>query len=94
MFLFPTTEKEITNIIKNIKSKTSVGLDGIPNSVIKNSAQSITGPVSLLINNSFTSGIFPDSLKHAIIKPIFKKGEKSNIELQAHFVIKWIFKNI
>jgi len=28
---------------------------------------------------NLSSGIFPDRLKYAVVKPLFKKGDKSNI---------------
>ena len=31
-------------------------------------------PLSELINKSFSTGIFPDNFKHAIVTPIFKSG--------------------
>ena len=36
-------------------------------------------PITVLINNSFYHGIFPDELKLARVVPIFKSGDSSNI---------------
>jgi len=32
-----------------------------------------------MCNKSLSSGIFPDRLKYTVVKPLFKKGGKSNI---------------
>ena len=80
MFLYPATEAEIREIIAGIKSKTSQGLDGIPSSVIRQCCDSIASPLCYLVNQSFASGSFPTSLKQALVKPIFKKGEKNLVD--------------
>jgi hypothetical protein len=36
MFLTPTTEEEVVDLIKGLDNKTSIGLDDIPDYVIKN----------------------------------------------------------
>ena len=36
-------------------------------------------PLTYLINNSFTEGIFPVEQKHARVVPIFKAGDPTQI---------------
>ena len=75
MFLFPTDENEISNIIKNLKNKKSTGWDNIPTNVIKAISQFITYPLCHIINKSFLTGVFPNELKKTIVKPVFKKND-------------------
>ena len=71
--------KEIENIIKSLKPKNSSGYDGISTKLIKISSPFISSPVTHICNKSIPSGIFPDCLKYAVVKPLFKKGDKSKI---------------
>jgi len=66
--------KEITSIIKLLKSKTSHGYDEISNKLLK-IVPLTCSPLTYICNKSILSGIFPDSLKFTITKPIFKKGD-------------------
>jgi len=51
------------NKLANLKSGKSPGPDGWPTELIKNTAESISIPLSLLYNKSLTSGVLPDDWK-------------------------------
>ena len=70
---------EIKNIIKSLKSKNTCGYDEISNRVIKLSSPFIISPLTYICNAVLKSGVFPDRLKYAIVKPIHKKGSKTDI---------------
>ncbi|KAK9879321.1 hypothetical protein WA026_004174 [Henosepilachna vigintioctopunctata] len=42
--------------------------------------EEVAKPVTFIINNSLKYGIFPEELKSAIVKPIYKKGDKEEME--------------
>ena len=71
--------KEVENIIKSLKLKNSYGYDEISTKVLKMSSVYISSPLTHICNKSLSQGIFPDRLKYSQIKPLFKKGDKSNI---------------
>lgn len=71
---------EVCEISKQIKNKHSSGIDEIPTSIVKVSIPTIAKVLCHLINNSFKYGIFPDQLKTALIKPLYKKGDPNSIE--------------
>lgn len=71
---------EIYNIVAKLKNTNSTGIDGIPSKVVKSCLQYIIEPLKLLINQTFETGQFPDCLKTAVIKPVFKKGCKLNCD--------------
>jgi exonuclease III len=73
--LAPTTPTEVFKTIQTLKNTFSSGWDGIPTSIVKASAHLISSPLSDIINSSFKNGIFPDALKFAEIKPLFKKDD-------------------
>ena len=66
-------------IIKNMKSSTSKGHDGISSELLKLITSDVSKCITTIINQSLTSGIFPNSLKIAKVTPIFKKGNNNLI---------------
>ena len=75
--LTPTTPSEIGNIIKRLKGKTSHGWDEISTKLLKSCAAEISVPISHVCYHSCENGIFPENLKRAIVKPLYKKGKRS-----------------
>ena len=77
IFLEDCSADEIVNIIKDLKNGKA---SDIPIVLIKQSAM-ITAPhLAPLFNQCISSGNFPDTLKIAKITPIYKKGDRENIE--------------
>ena len=74
----PTKSVEIGNIILKLKNSRS-DLNVLPVKILKLVYDILSAPISLLINCSFSTGIFPETLKDALIVPIFKKGEPTDI---------------
>jgi exonuclease III len=77
MKLKTVSTKEIEKIIKSLKPKNSTGYDEISTKLIKISASFISSPLTHICNKSLSSGMFPDRMKYAVVKPLFKKGDKS-----------------
>ena len=73
-FKFKLIDKHyVTHIIKKLNCKTSFGYDGLSTKLLKQLEPILSGPISLIVNQSLKTGIFPDKLKLAKITPIFKK---------------------
>ena len=68
------------NIIDKLNYKTSQGHGGLSTKLLKSIQNEILLPVTLIINQSLTTGIFPDKLKVAKVIPIFKKGDKTKFD--------------
>ena len=75
MFLTPTTSTEIERIIMSLPNKTSSGQDRLPNTLLKQLKGSIKYPLELIFNNSISSGVFPQDMKHADVTPLYKSKE-------------------
>jgi Notch-like protein len=73
-----TSTYVIDKIIKSLKSKNTSGYDKISNH-IKLSSPFTISPLTHICNAALNSGVFPDRLKYAIVKPIHKKGSKQDI---------------
>ena len=71
LFLNPTNETEIKNVISQLKEG-APGRDGIASKNIKHIKDSISYPLTNIVNLSFEQGVFPSELKFAIITPLYK----------------------
>ncbi|KAJ8723720.1 hypothetical protein PYW07_007700 [Mythimna separata] len=70
----------VFKLLKNLDPSKSGGPDLIPPIFIINCAKSLVAPICLLFERSLKEGIVPKIWKSAFITPVFKKGDKSNIE--------------
>ena len=61
----------------NLKPKQSCGHDGISTKLLKTCKHAICKPLTLIINQILSTGIFPDNIKVAKVIPLFKKGDKA-----------------
>ena len=64
-----------TIIDKQLKNKSSSGYDNISSKLLKQLKTQLIEPLTFLINQSIDSGKFPNLLKLAKIKTLFKKGD-------------------
>ena len=76
MFMSPTDEVEVCNIITSMKAKNSSGHDFISSKFIKSIQNSICKPLSIIFNKSFETGTIPKHIKIAKVIPIYKCKEK------------------
>ena len=77
--------KEVTyqqkmKILQTTKPSKAAGIDKVPAELIKDGANEIAAPLTFLINTSLQSGIFPTSEKIAKITPLYKSGDRTNID--------------
>lgn len=56
------------------------GPDGLPPSFLKKTADSICIPLHIIFNKCLRHGTFPCAWKCAFITPVYKSGDRSNIE--------------
>jgi len=63
----------------SLRTKNTCGYDKISNRIIKLTAPFIISPLTYICNAVLSNGVFPDRLKYAVVKPIFKKGNKQEI---------------
>jgi hypothetical protein len=75
------TESEIAKIIMSSKNATC-SLDPLPTSLLKECADTLVPAITHIVNLSLSSGVFPDCLKHALVKPLLKKSHLDPEELK------------
>ena len=71
LFLLPTTDQEVNNIIKQLKDGAPVK-DGITSLSLKLVSDFIVKPITRTVNLSFSQGVFPNELKIALVSPLYK----------------------
>ena len=71
----PITTAATMQIIDSLKPKTSNGVDEISNKLIKYIKDVVIEPLTIIINQMFNTGIFPDLLKISKVIPIYKKDD-------------------
>lgn len=77
IYLNPIDEYDINKVIMTLNNSNSEGYDGICTKVIKACNKEISSVLAFLINSSMITGKFPEKLKFSLIKPLFKKDDKS-----------------
>ena len=73
-------EATTMKMLNNLKPKPSCGYDGISTKLLKTCRLEICKPLTLIINQMLTTGIFPDDLKVAKVIPLFKKGKNEILD--------------
>ena len=74
----------VSNLIDFIKKDVAIGYDGISAKIIKDT-KNVLGPIlAEIINLSYSTKIFPDCLKKAVVKPIYKK-DSNNTNLISNY---------
>ena len=71
------TPYAITEVLRHVKNSSSPGTDGISQRVLKEAAEEVSVPLSLLFNKSMQTNAIPMDWKTANVVPIFKSGAKS-----------------
>jgi hypothetical protein len=79
MFLKPMTEKEVIMEIIGLNNTNAVGHDEINTKIVKACTDELVPILTHLINLSFSTGSFPQALKLSIVKPLYKKGSKEDV---------------
>lgn len=79
LFLDYVTDFEISNVINSLPNKKSTGTDKINKIMIKILFNYHSDFITNLINLSFDQGIFFTGLKTSLVVPIFKQGNKNDL---------------
>ena len=75
---FNISTKELSLAVKNLKNNKSAGLDCIKNEMVKYGYSVLSDSLVKLFNLVYSSGHFPTIWNTNLIKPIYKKGDKTN----------------
>ena len=74
------SKSEIVSVLRELDPQKGPGADGVPAILAKQCATGLCLPLLKLFNQSLGSGVFPTIWKKTIAVPIFKSGDKRNIQ--------------
>ena len=81
IFVSPTNQIEVSNLIDSLSNKNSSGWDGISNVLLKSMKTLLCKPLSILFNRSIKEGKFPDLFKNADVILLFKSGATNGVTI-------------
>ena len=70
---YPITNCDVAEIIGNLKSKTSTGIDNISSMLLRQTKDSITESLTIIVNQMLKTGTFPELLKTSKVITLYKK---------------------
>ncbi len=76
----PITEETTINIIDKLKSKNSQSHDRLSSKLLKLIKHETSKGITLIVNQSLNTGIFPDKLKCAKVIPNYKNGDNTKVD--------------
>lgn len=79
-FLPPMTSQDLESIILGLRPNKSPGYDGICLSDLRRNFRYIQDTLLLMFNTMIETGSIPIELKTAIVKPLFKGGQRGQVE--------------
>ena len=71
------SREDIVKKLQSLKPDKSPGPDGLHPRVLKELSEEIADPLEMIFNKSMGTGKLPDKWKLAEVRPIFKKGDKT-----------------
>ena len=75
------TEGDVADVIKEMSNKSCVS-DPIPTWIFKNCLHELLPTVTLIVNASLQSGVFPEQLKSAVVRATLKKSNLDSDDLK------------
>lgn len=79
MYMRLTDTKEVLETIASLKTNNSSGMDGISGKILKCIDKFIVYPLVYLINFIIRTSTFPSVLKMAVVIPLFKRGDRTDV---------------
>ena len=72
-------EEAVNNLLHHLDAHKSMGPDGIHPRVLRELAEELAKPLSIIYQQSWLTGQVPDNWRLANVTPIYKKGRKEDL---------------
>ena len=82
----PTHRYKVLTHLNNLNINKAKDIYDFPSHIIKAIADLIADSLVIMINNSSSTGVFPELLKHAKVTPLFKNGFKNDIKITDQYL--------
>ena len=73
------TPENIEEILKSLEVKKSTGPDKLGNNILKACSKSLSKSLGFIFQTCLNKGVFPTTWKYSQITPIFKEGNKADV---------------
>lgn len=73
------SELKVLRILSSLKGSKAKDVFGLDSSFLKKHRESLSGPITKMVNASIREAVFPQVWKSAIITPIFKSGNATEV---------------
>ena len=73
------SEEEVRKLISDLDVSKSAGPDGLSPQFYKSTITATTKPLTLIFRSSLSSHRFPELWKRAVVTPVFKSGDRSDV---------------
>lgn len=77
--LLDTDCREVEGILMSLDSGSSPGWDDISTAFLKHAREIVVPLICNLANLCFNTGVFPSSLKRSIVTPVYKSGDRADV---------------
>ena len=77
-YFSPVLPEDVERVVSTLRNKQG-GINNLPTNVLKHIICTISPALAAIVNRSLESGVFPDSQKIARVVPLFKDGDRSDI---------------
>ena len=74
------SEETVLKLLQDLDENKAAGLDNLSGKFLKDGATVLAKPISQICNLSIKYSIFPSDCKIAKLKPLFKKGLKTDLQ--------------
>ena len=75
----PTSTAEVEDTISNFYLNKALGVNSVLMKILKDLKKELSKALAILINLTFSLGIFPNCLKIANVIPVLKKGSSARV---------------
>ena len=77
--LQPTNPNKVFSLLNKLDKSKATGLDKISARFVRECADLICVPICDIFNQSISQGIFPDDWKYARVTPLYKQGDRGDV---------------
>ncbi|KAJ3603724.1 hypothetical protein NHX12_028465 [Muraenolepis orangiensis] len=75
------SEPQVLRILGAVKSSLAKDVFGLDSSFLKHHRESLVSPITKMVNTSIRDAMFPQAWKSAIITPMFKAGDATEVSI-------------
>jgi len=87
-------DEAVTDLLCHLDTYKSMGLDGIHPRLLRELAEELAKPLSIIYQQSWLTGEVPDDWRIASVTPIYKKGQKEDPGNYRPVSLTWVLGKI